>query len=130
MGAVNRQQRRKQERDQIRAWKDQGRYGQVLSLQRNGITQKDLDDAYNDGYKEGYLFSAEAFMKRMYAAIAMELIEAGNPKDDVISFMHGVDHRFSVIFDADEEIDKVYDNIGVRFVIDRNAIERIEVKGT
>lgn len=130
MGAVNRQQRRKQERDQIRAWKDQGRYGQVLSLQRNGITQKDLDAAYNDGYKEGYLFSAEAFMKRMYAAIAMELIEAGNPKDDVISFMHGVDHRFSVIFDADEEIDKVYDNIGVRFVIDRNAIERIEVKGT
>lgn len=130
MGAVNRQQRRKQERDQIRAWKDQGRYGQVLSLQRNGITQKDLDVAYNDGYKEGYLFSAEAFMKRMYAAIAMELIEAGNPKDDVVSFMHGVDHRFSVIFDADEEIDKVYDNIGVRFVIDRNAIERIEVKGT
>ena len=58
MGAVNRQQRRKQERDQIRAWKDQGRYGQVLSLQRNGITQKDLDSAYNDGYKEGYLFSA------------------------------------------------------------------------
>ena len=130
MGAVNRQQRRKQEREQIREWKDQGRYGQVLSLQRNGITQKDLDAAYNDGYKEGYLFSAEAFMKRMYAAIAMELIEAGNPKDDVISFMHGVDHRFSVIFDADEEIDKVYDNIGVRFVIDRNAIERIEVKGT
>ena len=130
MGAVNRQQRRKQERDQIREWKDQGRYGQVLSLQRNGITQKDLDAAYNDGYKEGYLFSAEAFMKRMYAAIAMELIEAGNPKDDVISFMHGVDHRFSVIFDADEEIDKVYDNIGVRFIIDRNAIERIEVKGT
>lgn len=130
MGAVNRQQRRKQERDQIREWKDQGRYCQVLSLQRNGITQKDLDAAYNDGYKEGYLFSAEAFMKRMYAAIAMELIEAGNPKDDVISFMHGVDHRFSVIFDADEEIDKVYDNIGVRFVIDRNAIERIEVKGT
>lgn len=130
MGAVNRQQRRKQERDQIRAWKDQGRYGQVLSLQRNGITQKDLDAAYNDGYKEGYLFSAEAFMKRMYAAIAMELIEAGNPKDDVISFMHGVDHRFSVIFDADEEVDKVYDNIGVRFIIDRNAIERIEVKGT
>ena len=130
MGAANRQQRRKQERDQIRAWKDQGRYGQVLSLQRNGITQNDLDAAYNDGYKEGYLFSAEAFMKRMYAAIAMELIEAGNPKDDVISFMHSVDHRFSVIFDADEEIDKVYDNIGVRFVIDRNAIERIEVKGT
>ena len=127
MGAVNRQQRRKQEREQIRAWKDQGRYGQVLSLQRNGITQKDLDEAYNDGYRNGYLFSAEAFMKRMYAAMAMELIEAGNPKDDVISFVKGVDHRFSVIFDEDEEIDKVYDSIGIRFIIDRNAIDRVEV---
>ena len=127
MGAVNRQQRRKQEREQIREWKDQGRYGQVLSLQRNGITQKDLDEAYNDGYRNGYLFSAEAFMKRMYAAMAMELIEAGNPKDDVISFVKGVDHRFSVIFDEDEEIDKVYDSIGIRFIIDRNAIDRVEV---
>ena len=127
MGAVNRQQRRKQEREQIRAWKDQGRYGQVLSLQRNGITQKDLDAAYNDGYRNGYLFSAEAFMKRMYAAMAMELIEAGNPKDDVISFVKGVDHRFSVIFDEDEEIDRVYDSIGIRFIIDRNAIDRVEV---
>ena len=127
MGTVNRQQRRKQEREQIRAWKDQGRYGQVLSLQRNGITQKDLDSAYNDGYRNGYLFSAEAFMKRMYAAMAMELIEAGNPKDDVISFVKGVDHRFSVIFDEDEEIDRVYDSIGIRFIIDRNAIDRVEV---
>lgn len=127
MGAVNRQQRRKQERDQIRAWKDQGRYGQVLSLQRNGITEKDLDQSYNDGYKEGYLFASECFMKRMYAAIAQELIEAGNPKDDVITFLHGVDHRFSVIFDADDEIDRIYDAIGVKFIIDRNAINRVEV---
>ena len=127
MGAVNRQQRRKQERDQIRAWKDQGRYGQVLSLQRNGITEKDLDQSYNGGYREGYLFASECFMKRMYAAIAQELIEAGNPKDDVITFLHGVDHRFSVIFDADDEIDRIYDAIGVKFIIDRNAINRVEV---
>ena len=63
----------------------------------------------------------------MYAAIAQELIEAGNPKDDVITFLHGVDHRFSVIFDADDEIDRIYDAIGVKFIIDRNAINRVEV---
>ena len=116
MGAVNRQQRRKQERDQIRSWKDQGRYGQVLSLQRNGITEKDLDQSYNDGYKEGYLFASECFMKRMYAAIAQELIEAGNPKDDVITFLHGVDHRFSVIFDADDEIDRIYERLVAQYL--------------
>ena len=44
MGA-NRALRRQQEREQVREWKRQGRYEQVRSLQRNGITQKDLDDA-------------------------------------------------------------------------------------
>ena len=126
MGAVNRQQRRRQERDQIRAWKEQGVYNQVLALQRNGITQKDLDKAYNDGYREGYMYSAEGFMKKMYAAMAKELLEAGNGTDDVISFLHGVDHRFAVMFDADEEIEDVYRQIGVRFNVDRNEINRIE----
>lgn len=126
MGTLNRQQRRRQERETIRKWKEQGRYGQVLSLQRNGITQKDLDKAYKNGYDEGYMYSAEGFMKKMYAAIAKELIDAGNPTDDVISFLHGVDHRFAVMFDADEEIDDVFRAIGIHFNIDRTAINRIE----
>ena len=126
MGA-NRAMRRKQVRTQMQEWVRANESERVRRLTQNGITQKDLDSAYNDGYKNGYLFSAEAFMKRMYAAMAMELIEAGNPKDDVISFVKGVDHRFSVIFDEDEEIDRVYDSIGIRFIIDRNAIDRVEV---
>ena len=127
MGAMNRQQRRRQEREQIRAWKEQGHYGQVLSLQRNGITEKDLDKAYKDGYTEGYMYSSENFFKCMYAAIAKELIDAGNPNDDVINFVKGVDHRFAVMYDADEEINDVYESVGVRFNVDRNDIERIEV---
>lgn len=126
MGTLNRQQRRRQEREQIRQWKEQGRYNQVLSLQRNGITEKDLDKAYKDGYDEGYMYSAEGFMKKMYAAIAKELIDAGNPTDDIITFLHGVDHRFAVMFDADEEIDDVFRAIGIHFNIDHTAINRIE----
>ena len=123
---ANRTQRRKQERELIRNWKEKGRYNQVLSLQRNGITQKDLDKAYNDGYQEGYMYASECFLKKIYAACAKELIDAGNTNDSVVSFIRGVDHRFTVMFDADDEIDDVYKLIGVRFNIDRHAIERVE----
>ena len=63
----------------------------------------------------------------MYAAIAKELMEAGNEREEVVSFVQNVDHRFAVMFDAEEELDEVYDLLGVRFNVDRNAIERIEV---
>ena len=123
---ANRAQRRKQERELIRNWKEKGQYNQVLSLQRNGITEKDLDKAYNDGYQEGYMYASECFLKKIYAACAKELIDAGNTNNSVVSFIRGVDHRFTVMFDADDEIDDVYKLIGVRFNIDRHAIERIE----
>lgn len=126
MGA-NRAMRRQQERNQIREWKEQGRYGQVISLQRNGINEKDLDKAYKNGYEEGYQYASTAFFKLMYAAMAKELHESGNSADDIICFLHGVDHRVAVMFDADEEIEEVFNLIGVRMNVDKNAIDRIEV---
>lgn len=126
MGA-NRAIRRQQERNQIREWKEQGRYGQVLSLQRNGIKEKDLDSAYKNGYEEGYKYASTAFFKLMYAAMAKELHESGNTTDDIINFLHNVDHRVAVMFDADEEIQEIFDLIGVRMNVDKNAIDRIEV---
>ena len=123
--SLNRSMRRQQERNQIRAWKDQGRYGQMLSLQRNGITEKDLDTAYKNGYEEGYMYSATNFFKQMYAAIAKELVESGNGTDDILSFLHGVDRRFAVMFDADDEIEDVFNQIGVRINVSRDSIDRI-----
>lgn len=123
---LNRQMRRRQERQQVRDWKATGRYDQILSIQRNGITQKDLDSAYNDGYGKGYETGATGFFRQMYAAIAKELHEAGNGTDDILQFLHGVDHRFAVMFDADEEIEEVFDLIGVRInVYNSNSIDRI-----
>ena len=126
MANLNRQQRRMQERNQIREWKNKSEYERIISLQKNGITQADLDKAYNNGYENGYMFAAEGFMKKMYAAIAKELIAAGNDRDDVVSFVVGVDHRFAVMFDSDDEIDDVYNKIGVRFNVDRYALNRLE----
>ena len=123
---MNRAMRRKQRRDKMQEWVRDGTAERVRKLSVNGLTDKDLDEAYKNGYEKGYMFASTAFMKKMYAAIAKELISAGNPADDVISFLHNVDHRFAVMFDADEEIDFVFEQIGVRFVVDRNALNRVE----
>jgi len=124
---TNRAIRRQQERKQIREWKNQGRYGQVMSLQRNGIQEKDLDTAYKNGYEEGYKYAAKAFFMQMYASIAKELHESGNGTDEIITFLQNVDHRFAVMFDAEEEVREIFDLLGVRVNFDTNQIDRIEV---
>ena len=126
MGA-NRAMRRKQQREQLHEWVRDGTAERVRKMSQGGITPDEVNEAHKNGYEEGYLFASECFLKKIYAAIAKELLVAGNNRDEVVSFVQSVDHRFSVMFDADEEIDDVYDEIGVRFNVDRNAIDRIEV---
>lgn len=126
MGA-NRALRRKQTREKMQEWVRTGEAEKVRILSANGIRPQDLDEQYKKGYEEGWITASEAFLRKMYAAIAKELIEAGNDREEVVSFVKGVDHRFAVMFDAEEEIEDVYEQIGVRFNVDRTAIERVEV---
>ena len=128
MGAVNRQFRRQQTRAKMQEWVRAGTAEKVRKLSVNGITVQDLNDANKKGYEEGYLYASTAFMKKMYAAIAKELIEAGNGKEEIYMFIHNVDQRFAVMFDADEEIDDVFNQIGVRMNLQPDGISTIEVK--
>lgn len=123
--SLNRQMRRQQTRQEMQEWVRDGTAEKVRKLSVNGITDKDLDTAYKKGYEEGYLYSATNFFKQMYAAISQELIDAGNSTDDILSFLHGVDRRFAVMFDADEEIQAVFDKIGVRINVEKDSIDRI-----
>lgn len=125
MGA-NRQMRRQQAREQMRQWVRDGTAERVRKLSQNGITHQDLNEYHKKGYEEGYLYASEAFFKKMYAAIAKELIEAGNSTEEIVSFLHQVDRRFTVMFDSDDELDEVYDLIGVRINVAKEAqIDRI-----
>jgi hypothetical protein len=128
MGAVNRQFRRQQQREKMREWVRDGTAERVRKLSVNGITAEDLTAYHKKGYEEGYLYASTAFMKKMYAAIAKELMEAGNDKDEIFSFIRAVDQRFAVMFDADEEIEDVFNSIGVRMVLQPDGISTIEVK--
>ena len=122
---LNSQMRRQQQRQKMQEWVRDGTAERVRKLSVNGITADDLDKARKDGYEEGYKYASSAFFKVMYAAIAKELHEAGNSVEEIVSFLHEVDHRVAVMFDADEEIDEVFDLIGVRINIYDNSIDRI-----
>lgn len=124
---VNRQFRRQEQRQKMREWVRDGTAERVRKLSANGITPDDYEKVRKESYQEGFMYASELFLKTMYAAIAKELIQAGNDREEVVSFVKGVDHRFATMYDADEEINDVYNEIGVRFNVDRNAIERIEV---
>lgn len=125
---LNRQMRRQQAREQMRNWVRDGTAERVRKLSVNGITADDLTAYHKKGYEEGYLYASTAFMKKMYAAIAKELIEAGNAKEEIYQFIHNVDQRFVVMFDADEEVEEVFNLIGIRMALKPDGISTIEVK--
>ncbi len=67
MGA-NRQMRRRMQREQMHEWVRTGKAEKVRKLQQNGITQDDLDQYYNDGYREGYDYASTAFFRKFIVA--------------------------------------------------------------
>lgn len=125
MGA-NRAQRRRQEREQMRDWMRMDKADQVLALQKNGITTEYLDQVREEGYRDGYMYASEKFLRKMYAAIAQVLMEAGNSNEDIITFVKETDHKFAVMFDAEDEIQRVYEQTGLYFNVDRNALDRVQ----
>lgn len=111
----------------MREWVRDGTAEKVRKLSINGITVNDMEDAHKKGYEEGYLYASTAFMKKMYSAMAKELLEAGNSKEDIYMFIHNVDQRFAVMFDADEEIDDVMNQVGIKMMLKPDGISTIEV---
>lgn len=124
---MNRAMRRREQREKMHEWVRAGDAERVRILSKGGITPKDVEEAEKKGYENGYKFAATNFFKGMYAAISKELMEAGNEKDEIISFLVNVDRRFAVMFDMDDEIDDVYQKIGVRLNIANPDVDKIEV---
>ncbi|MBQ1791352.1 MAG: hypothetical protein II008_14330 [Oscillospiraceae bacterium] len=116
MGA-NRQQRRKQMREQMHEWVRTNQMDQVKRLTQNGIGQKDLDECYEKGHEEGFKAGTDKTLKTVYAGVVLELLEAGNSRDEAISFLRNLDDRLIRSIDAGEDIDEVYNKTGVRLML-------------
>jgi hypothetical protein len=58
------------QKQKMKEWVRDGTAERVRKLSQNGITQEDLNEYHKKGYEEGYLYASEAFLKKIYAAIA------------------------------------------------------------
>ena len=119
MGA-NRAMRRKQVRKQMHEWVMTGKAEQVRRLTQNGITQKDLDDCYDKGHAEGFKSGTDKALRTIYAGIVLELLDAGNSREEAISFLKGVDNRLITSIDAGEDVEEVFNRTGVMLMLKEN----------
>ena len=127
MGA-NRAMRRRQTREQMHEWVRTGSMEQVRRLTQQGISQKDLDEAYTKGAEEGFKQGTDKTLKTVYAGVVLELLESGNSEAEAISFLRNLDNRLITSIDAGEDIEEVFDKTGVRLMLkeDFDRVKEIE----
>ena len=125
MGA-NRAMRRKQVREQMHEWVRMGKTEQMQRLTQNGITQKDLDECYDKGHKDGFKTGTDKTLRTVYAGVVLQLLDEGNTEDEAISFLKSLDERLIRSIDAGEDIEEVFQKTGVRLML-KEDFDRIEV---
>jgi len=116
MGA-NRAMRRKQVREQMHEWVRMGKADQMHRLTQNGITQKDLDECYDKGHAEGFKSGTDKTLRTVYAGIVLEMLDAGNSRDEALSFLKNVDNRLITSIDAGEDVEEVFEKTGVKLML-------------
>lgn len=96
----------------------------ILSFMRNGITQKDLTENYNNGYQDGAIKEGQNIVQAIYASIVRTMIEAGNSHEEVLKFLNEVDSKFVLSFSGDEDCEEVLREFGfaIRFA---ESVQRV-----
>ncbi len=125
MGA-NRAMRRKQVREQMHEWVRMGKTEQMQRLTQQGISQKDLDECYEKGHKDGFKAGTDKTLRTVYAGVVLQLLDNGNTEDEAISFLRNLDERLIRSIDAGEDVEEVFEKTGVRLML-KEDFDRIEV---
>ena len=110
---LNRAMRRQQERQTMREWVRMPEKDRMVQMARNGITADYADAEFKRGHKAGYEEGANKALKMVYAACVLELLDAGNSREEALTFLKDVDNRVLVSIDADEDITEVFEKTGV-----------------
>ena len=128
--SLNRQMRRQQERQTMRDWMRMPEKDRMVRMAKNGITSEYADGEYKRGVKDGFQQGANQALKVVYAACVLEMLDAGNSKDEALSFLKSVDYRAITSIDEKEDIDEVYRRIGVRLELkeDLDRIQEVRAK--
>ena len=113
--SLNRQLRRQQERQAMRDWVRMDDRQRAVQLAKNGITKEYADSEYNRGHVAGFENGSHRTLMVVYAACVLELLDAGNSRDEALSFLKAVDNRVLTSIDAEEDITEVFNRTGVHF---------------
>lgn len=135
-----REQKRQQHQQALAAWwalspeerqKRIADHESIQRMQRNGITIEDVNNAAQEGYREGAKIAAEKTMKNIYAACALVLHEKyGFGKKRCMDMLNAIDEKVMYALDSQEMIEQVWDDLGIAMTFGDEALEeRIKEKG-
>lgn len=84
------------------------------AMSKNGITPKDLQEAYDKGFREGVDHSTDTCMKDAYAAFLLAAHEVfGFGKKRCRRLLYAADINVVNSLASDEAIDEVFKKVGV-----------------
>jgi len=102
----------------------------LKSLQRNGITVKDLEDNYRKGYAAALNDSTEMVIRGAYAAALTALHEIyGFGEKRLFRFLTRMDQELLLCIDNDELIENCFRETGLRLVADEGVDRVRELPG-
>ena len=87
---------------------------QEIARMKNGISSKDLEEAYNKGYNEGVRRASDYCLKDAYAGFLLAAHEVfGFGRDRCRRLLYAADDRVVNSLASDEAIDEVFEKVGV-----------------
>lgn len=100
-----------------------------LKYFRNGITEKDVQKAYEDGTKEGRRFAENFAFHAIYAAFLITMIDHhGMDADKAVEMLIEMDRQVILCAEDQELAEEAYEKTGVELHWE-DAVGRIERKG-
>ncbi len=100
-----------------------------LKFYRNGITEKDVQKAYEQGAADGRKFAEDFAFHTIYAAFLITMIDKhGMDADEAVDLLIEMDKQTVLCVEDSELVDEAYEKTGVELDW-TDAIERIVRKG-
>ncbi len=110
----NRAQRRAAQKNKPR-WQKMDSDQRINAMVRNGITPKDVDDAYAQGRKDALHAVSDYCMKDCYAGFLLAAHEVfGFGHERCLRLLRAADERICNSLASDEAIEEVFEKVGVK----------------
>lgn len=133
---ANRAQRRQMMRQQTQKNKaliaDYSKQERVKGLIQNGITAKDLEEAFTQGHNEGFMQAGLSVLRCCYAAICIALHdEFGFGESRCFRALKVVDEKVALALNHEELVDEAFEKTGLTLSLDEpfERIQKREKKG-